>query len=136
MGDREHDADALLREAERQLATADSAPFSVQSFHLLKLKASAYIRSLIIESDRVARRRRADVISAADVEDASDYLVTSSSQRWFRHLGTVGGILLGASLSNFLAMITSNQYSPTGVTTSAVLAVLGAFGVALHIGKE
>jgi hypothetical protein len=70
------------------------------------------------------------------VEQASDFLVTSSSRRWFRHMGTVGEILLGASLSNSLSMTTGNRYSATGVVVSALLAVIGAFGVALHIGKE
>lgn len=136
MADREREADALLREAEHQLASVDPGPFSPQAFHVLKLKVSDYVRALIVESAKISRHRRADVISATHVEQASDYLVTSSSRRWFRHVGTVGGILLGASLSNFLSMTTVNQYSATGVIVSAILAVIGAFGVALHIGKE
>lgn len=136
MTDREHEADVLLEEAEHDLTNVDAGPFSAKAFHLVKLKVSDYVRSLIIESSKISRRRRADVISAAHVEEASDYLVTSSSRRWFRHIGTVGGILLGASLSNFLSMTTGNQYSATGVIVSAILAVVGAFGVALHIGKD
>jgi len=136
MIDREREANALLDMAGQALEHVDPGPFSAQAFHLLKLKVADYVRSLIMESSKISRRRRADVISAAHVEQASDYLVTSSSRRWFRHVGTIGGILLGASLSNFLAMTTGNQYSATGVTISVLLAVIGAFGVALHIGKE
>lgn len=136
MVDRESETDAIIREAERQLAEVDPGPFSPQAFHVLKLKVSAYVRSLITESAKISRRRRADVVSTAHVEQASDYLVSSSSHRWLRHIGTVGGILLGASLSNFLSMTTASQYSGTGVIVSAVLAVVGAFGVALHIGRE
>lgn len=136
MAEQDRNIDPIIQEAEHQLANVDSAPFSAQAFHLLKVKISSYVRSLISESGRISRRRRADIISAAHVEEASDYLVTSSSHRWFRHVGTVGGILLGAALSNFLSMTTASQYSGIGVTVSALLAIIGAFGVALHIGRE
>lgn len=135
MADRERDLDSIIREAEQNLTDVDSGLFSPQAFHILKLKVSAYVGSLITESVKISQRHRADLISAAHVEQASDYLVTSSSHRWFRHIGTVGGIILGASLSNFLSMTTASQYSATGVTVSAILAVVGAFGVALHMGR-
>src|SRR5213593_2036079 len=102
MADPEPRVDLLLQEADRQLGGADPGPFSPAAFQVLKLKVAAYVRSLIVESSKIARRRRADVISSSHVEQASDYSVTSASHRWFRHIGTVGGILLGASLSNFL----------------------------------
>lgn len=136
MPDRQNEPDNLVREAERQVDNLDPGPFSPQAFRALKLKISEYVRALVVESARVSRRRRADIISASHVEQASDYLVTSSSRRWLRHLGTVGGILLGAALSNFLSMTSNNQYSTTGVVVSAALAIMGAFGVAFHIGRE
>ena len=109
MDKQEFQADEVLSSALRRLDGADPGPFSPQAFRILKLKISAYVRSLIVESAKISRRSRADVISAAHVEQASDYLVTTSSRRWIRHVGTVGGIFLGASLSNFLAMTTGNQ---------------------------
>jgi hypothetical protein len=110
--------------------------FSAPAFHLVKLKISDYVRSLIIESSKISRRRRADVISAAHVEEASDYLVTSSSRRWFRHIGTVGGILLGASLSNFLSMTTGNQYSATGVIVPRSLQSSELLGLHFTLGRN
>lgn len=136
MVDREHETDLIIQEAERQIAQVDPGPFSPKAFHSLKMKVSAYVRSLIMESAKISQRRGDDVISAAHVEQASEYLISSSSQRWVRHIGTIGGILLGASLSNFLSMTTTGQYSATGVIFSAVLAVVGAFGVAFHIGRD
>jgi hypothetical protein len=127
---------ALLSQAEREVDTIDHVPFSPQAFDIVKLKIASYIRSLIVESAKIARRKQSDVISASHVEQASDYLIANTSQRWLRHLGTVGGILLGASLSNFLSMTTANQYSAIGVVASALLAVAGAFGVALHIARD
>lgn len=136
MPDRQAEPDALVKEAERRVGDLDAGPFSPQAFGALKMKISAYVRALILESTKIARRRREDVISASHVEQASDYLVNNSARRWLRHLGTVGGILLGAALSNFLAMASSAQYTATGVLVSATLGIAGAFGVALHIGSE
>lgn len=136
MNNREQDADAIMSEAEQRLAEVEPGPFSIQAFDLLKLKVSEHVRSLITESAKISRRRRADVISATNVEEASDYLVNSSSHRWIRHTGTIGGILLGASLSNFLSMTTTEQYSTTGVLISAGLSIIGAFAVAFHIGRS
>ena len=52
------------------------------------------------------------------------------------NLGTVLGILLGAAVSNILAMATSGQYSAVGVLVSAGLAVVGAFSVAVHAARD
>lgn len=136
MPDPDRETNAFLEEAERRLAGMDPRPFSPQAFQALTVRISAYVRSLTVEAAKIAGRHRADVISAAHVQEANDYLVTNSSRRWFKHLGTVGGILLGAALSNFLSMTTSDHYGAVGVATSALLAITGAFGVALHIGKD
>lgn len=136
MSDIEDHADQLLREVHRALEYEDTGMFSVQAFRALKLKISLYVRSLITESARIARRRKSDMISVAHVDEASDHLTTSTSRRWLRHTGTVGGILLGAGLSSFLSMTTANQYTPAGVVVSAALGVGGAFAVALHIGLD
>lgn len=136
MNSHESEPDAIVSEAELRLEDVDPGPFSPQAFRVLKIRVSDYVRVLVLESARVARRRREDVISASHVEQASDHLVANSAGRWLRHPGTIGGILLGAALSNFLAMASSGQYSATGVLVSATLGMAGAFGVAFHIGME
>jgi formate-dependent nitrite reductase membrane component NrfD len=70
------------------------------------------------------------------VEQASEYLVSSSSKKFFRHLGTLGGILLGAAISNLLAMTIANQYTAAGTILSASFGIVGAFMIALHIAKD
>jgi hypothetical protein len=136
MADIEREADAILARAAQELADVSPGPFSPKAFQLLQVKVSEQVRSLILESGKISRRHGADVISASYVEQASDYLVTGSTRRWLRHFGTVGGILLGAAISNFLSMTTIGHYTTAGVAVSAVLAVAGAFGVALHIGNQ
>nr|VFJ91185.1 MAG: hypothetical protein BECKLFY1418B_GA0070995_102418 [Candidatus Kentron sp. LFY] len=85
---------------------------------------------------KVSRRHQADTVSAAHVERASEYLVTNTSRRIYRHLGTVGGVLLGAAISNILAMSLGCQYTGMGTVSSAVLGIIGAFMIALHIAKD
>jgi hypothetical protein len=126
----------VTRKAVDDLHSVESSPFSSAAFGLLKVKISQYIIELVNESIRVAKRYQADTVSAAHVERANEYLITSTSRRMYKHLGTVGGILLGASVSNILAMITAGQYSAKATIASAVSGIIGAFLVAFHIAKD
>lgn len=130
------EAQAILEQAEKELTTSDSLPFSPPAYSVLKWKIAEYISDLVIESVKVSKRHRADTVSAAHVEQASAYLVSSTSRRIFRHLGTIGGILLGAAISNLLAMTIANQYTATSTIVSAILGIIGAFMIALHMAKE
>ena len=123
-------------EAGAHLEAVDSSPFSPPAFNLLKAKIAQHVTELVNESVKVSKRHRADTVSAAHVERASEYLVASTSRRVYRHLGTVGGILLGAALSNILAMTLAGQYTGGGTILSASLGVVGAFMIALHIAKD
>lgn len=126
----------IVADANSQLDTLDSAPFSPTAFSLLREKIAEYISSLLTESNKVARRHQADTISANHVQRATEYLVAITSRRVFRHLGTLGGIFLGAALSNIVMMTGSDQFTTAGVLLSAALGMVGAFMVALHIVKE
>jgi len=132
----EQQARAVIKQAENQLQATDPSPFSPSAFRMLKDKISQHVIELVNESVKVSKRHRADTVSAAHVERASEYLVTSTSRRAYRHLGTVGGIFLGAALSNILAMTLSGQYTGAGTIMSAALGIAGAFMIALHIAKD
>jgi hypothetical protein len=112
------------------------SPFSPPAFDTLKAKVSEYVVDLLNESIKVSKQHRADTVSAAHVERAAEYLVSSTSRRFYRHLGTVGGILLGAALSNILAMTLAGQYTGGGTILSVALGIIGAFMIALHIAKD
>lgn len=126
----------ITEDAVSQIDQIGPAPFSPSGFNTLKEKISEYIVNLISESIKVSRRHQADTVSSNHVQRATEYLVSVTSRRFFRHLGTVGGILLGASLSNILSMAGTNQYTTLGVILSASLGITGAFLIALHIGKD
>jgi hypothetical protein len=129
-------ANAVVASAGVHLDSIDSSPFSPPAFGLLKEKIGQHITELVNESVKVSKRYRADTVSAAHVERASEYLVASTSRKVYRHLGTVGGVLLGAALSNLLSMSVVGQYTGAGTILSAALGVIGAFMIALHIAKD
>jgi hypothetical protein len=126
----------VQRNAESHMYNIDHSPFSTAAFSTLQEKISHYIRDLITESINISRRHQADSVSATHVEMASDYLIANTSRKVYRHLGTIGGILLGAALSNILAMALSATYTGVGTIISIVLGIVGAFLVALHIAKD
>ena len=101
-----------------------------------KAKISEYVAELLSESVKVSKRHRADTVSAAHVERAAEYLVSNTSRRFYRHLGTVGGILLGAALSNILAMTLGGKYTGAGTVLSVAFGIIGAFVIALHVAKD
>jgi len=138
-----HDpASDAVQVAFSQLSHLEPSPFSPKAFEALKEKVADYVRNLVAESMKMAKRHDADTISPMYVEDANRLLISSAGRRWFRHLGTVGGVLLGAALSNLLAMTTTTtttttaQYSKAAILVTTGLGILGAFMVAIHIAKD
>jgi histone H3/H4 len=131
-----HGLQSILDEADRSLQKIDPLPFSEPAFARAKEKVEEFTRQLAVESIKTAKRHRADTVSSADVEHASQYLVSSTSHKIYKHVGTLGGIMLGAGFSNVLAMMTTGQFTTTGVASSCLLAAVGAFMVSFHIAKE
>ena len=129
-------AQEVVAPAEAQLQGVDASPFSPPAFGTLKANISEYVTELVNESIKVSKRHSADTVSSAHVERAAEYLLSSTSRRFYRHVGTVGGILLGAALSNILAMTLAGQYTGAGTILSAALGIAGAFMIALNITKD
>jgi len=126
----------IVEVADRELQSVDPTPFSPQAFLRLKEKVSEYAVQLITESVKRARRHQAETASTSDVEQASQYLVASSSHKFYRHMGTFGGLFLGSALSNVLSMITTNQFALNGIIVTFILTLVGSFMIAAHIVKE
>lgn len=126
----------ILIKADDDLKIEDISPFSPSAFEDLKEKINEYIIDLVNESVKIAVRYKADIVSKAHVEQASEYLVSSIRRKIFRHLGTVGGIFLGAAVSNFMGLTSATQLSISSILVSGGLGIVGAFMVALHIAKD
>ena len=132
----EYNFQDVIDRASRELHNTNRIPFSEQTFDQLKEQIGAYAVELINESVKKAKRHHAEGVSSADVQQASEYLVGSPSHRIYRHGGTFAGLLLGTASSNILSMITTNQYSLTGVVVTFILTLIGTFLVAVHIVKD
>jgi histone H3/H4 len=126
----------IIAQADDQLRGVDPSPFSSQAYRALQEQISRYIAELIGESTREAKRRQLDTVSETHVERAAEILLSNAARNVYRHVGTLGGVFLGASISNLLAMATSSTVTFTSITLTTALGVIGAFAIALHIARD
>lgn len=126
----------IIDSAEQGIGEVEVSPFSSGAFDILKKRVGEYTVQLVSESIKVSQRHRSDTVSINDVDRASQYLFSSSSNKLFRNIGTIGGIFLGAGLSTMLSMVVENKYSTTPVILAVILILLGTFMVALQIARD
>lgn len=101
---------------------------SDKAFERLKEKINLYVSDLITESIKNAKREKLDSVSASHIEKASDYLVSSTRSKVNKLIVSVGGLLLGATVSNVVNMVLKGgDMSVTGVVLTVILGVVGAF---------
>jgi hypothetical protein len=128
---------SVAEEAARNLASVDPSPFTPDAFRALIEIVNGLIGDLIDESLKTSRRHKSEIVSRSYVYHASEYLISSQPRRLFRHMGTIGGILLGGSLSNILAMAqTGHDFPLLGTLISIGIGLVGTFLVAVHVVKD
>ena len=129
---------ASLQQAARDLQGTDPSPFTPNAYQTLTEIVNDFIKDLVGESLRIAKRHKSEVVSINYVQHAGEHLIASRARRLFRHMGTLGGILLGGSLSNILAMAQAggNSLPLLGTLVSIGLCLIGTFLVAVHIAKD
>jgi histone H3/H4 len=128
--------DDVIAAANRAAEEFGDGPFSSAAFSRLQESIADFIRAVVLEAARTARRQRSDVISRVDVEQASRYIAAGSGRSPVQHVGTVGGILLGAALSNGLNIVSSKSYDASGLIVTGILLVVGTFMIAFHIARD
>ena len=127
----------LPEQAVQEVSRTDPSPLTPQAFQVLTSLIDMFIADIVDESLKIARRHRSEVVSSSHVYAANDYLIAGKPRRLFRHMGTVGGILLGGSLSNILAMAQVGSSFPVlGTLVSVAVGLVGTFLVAMHIAKD
>ena len=135
--DRPHyDFEEVVELARRELQKTHSTPFSEQAFRRLEEQIGSYAVELINEAVKRAKRHQAEGVSSADVQQASQYLVSNPSRKIFRHAGSLGGLLFGAALSNIAATITSTQYTLSGMVLTFILTFVGTTLITAHFLKD
>jgi len=110
--------------------------FSPPALAMMREKIGEYGDRLLSESVDISRRCGTDCVSEIHVQEAARYLVGNLDGRISRHLGTIGGIVLGSSLSAILGMIIIEQYPSVGILLSVSLCITGAFMIALGIARK
>lgn len=105
--------------------------FTEPGFETLNGYIAGYIDDLIDQSAKVAKREKTDNISSIHVEKAAEQVAAGKIDKVYKHSGLVGGVLLGAAISNLLGMFTSGQFPPVSIAITFALAIIGAFLVAL-----
>lgn len=126
----------LATAARSALDSIGSAPFSEAGFRELETKIEQYIDNLIFESVRVMERQSADVVAPRYVVEASESLASGRRSRIYVLVGTMGGILLGASVSSFVDMAKSQSVTAAQAVTAGVLGIVGAAMIALQFARE
>lgn len=126
----------VIEHINAELRNASSTPFSEQAFEEFKARVKGFAVDLIAESVKRAKRHQAEGVSSSDVRYASQSLVANTSHRFYRHAGTLAGLLLGAALSNIVSIITTNQYGLNGVVLTFVLTLVGTSLITIHVVKD
>jgi|SRR5437660_11293836 len=136
MPDATESSGSVARRTEAALANVNPKPFSHQGFAALERTITWFTSELVEESVKISKRQRSDTVAQSHVETAANYLVADASRKFFRHLGTLGGIFLGTGLSNLLSIVTTKALTVGSVILTVILGVVGAFLIALHIAKD
>jgi hypothetical protein len=115
----------IIETIEQELRNAYDTPFTPRALDNLKDKLSEYSALLVTEA-----------VSSTHVEHAREYLISSTSRRFYRHMGALGGVFLGMAGSNFASMFSSNQFTPNGVALTVIATLLGGVLTTVHIVKD
>lgn len=124
---------------QEKLKSSKSLPFSPAAQEFLNKTVKEIGSKIIIDSIEEAKCRNEDCVSQINVQTAKEKLLWNLEKKdgYLRHLGTVGGILLGASLSGFLSMSLGDASLPFfGVLLHSICGIVGAFLVAFHIATD
>ena len=127
----------IIKEVEYTTSNIASEPFTKKGFSKYKEKIAVYISALFIESQKTAKRHKTDNVSESHVETASSYLIKNRESKTSKLMGVLGGVFLGAAVSNILALTVLGQsFTTVGLVTTVVLGIIGSFMVGINMVKE
>ncbi len=118
---------------EELLKAGDPSAFTPTARLALKDKIIEYSHELVDLTLKISKRNYAGSASKAYVNLAGYQIANTTDSRLFKHLGIIGGILLGAFLSGFVAMTIDCKFTMITTIVSTLFGVLGAFLIAFPI---
>jgi hypothetical protein len=120
-----------------QLGEMDCYQFSKEARSILRKDITKYKKELISEAKKIARQQKADLVSGIHVKDAASRLRCKPSKRIYTHLGTLGGVFLGASISTFLEMGIQGELYPDPLALLVpIFGMVGTFLITFNIARE
>lgn len=124
-----------IRTIEEEIDNLNISPLSSKAYDFLKQNITDYIRDILSEAFRIAKRQKADNVSQSHIEQASINLIAKRKSKWKYLVGTIGGILLGTGFSNIYTMA-SGKINFFQVMITAVFLTLGSILITLNITDE
>jgi hypothetical protein len=123
-----NDLEKSVKESLRELENIEISPFSQNGFTQYKGKISDYIYYLYYESYKIAKQNHSEQISSEHVEFASSKIVKARRSGLNNLLTTIGGILVGATVSNIFSITSFGvTYSNTGIVLTIAAGAIGSF---------
>jgi histone H3/H4 len=125
----------IARAVEKNAVREKDFPLTEPAFREVQKCANEYLRDLMLESARTARRHQSEeAIESNDVRQAARYLTSLSSGRRTDSAGVFGGLLAGGGIGNFLQVATvKGQLNPIGVAISVLCVLVGAVLITYQI---
>jgi len=125
------------KEANDIISKLDSSPFSEKAYTRLEDKFNEYISSLIVESIKISKRQKADLVSQSHIEQANDYLISKRKSKWSYLFGTLGGVFLGTAVSNTFGMLVFNTtFTVVGIAATIIIGMIGVFLVTMNLNNN
>ncbi len=122
---------------DRAIDRSASYPLTEQALKQVQSSVNDYIRELLLESARTARRHQSqEAVESTDVLQAARYLTSASARRGGEIVGIIGGLLTGGALGNLLAVATTEgDVALLGVVLSVASLLIGAIMVTYQVAR-
>lgn len=127
----------IVYAANKELVYDDTSPFTKKGFTEYRNNITEYIDDLFHESLKISKRNRTELISASHVRSASFNLINKSKSRIKNLYNSIGGLLLGITLSNLVSLAALNvEYNKIGIIVIVCLGIIGSFLLSLGTLKN
>jgi hypothetical protein len=112
----------------RTSLTGKHAPrdFSQESVGALLERQVDYVEELGIEAILLARRARADVVSASDIQRADEVVRSGLRGRRLAGVEALGGLLAGAGIAELFTVLGESNPTTLGYVLAALSTVVGS----------
>lgn len=123
-------------DAENNIRKIKNNRISEKGLDTLMSSIEYYISELISESTRISKREKTDVISSDQIKRANYNIVKKKFSIFRKNIGTIGGLLLGASLSNLLSFLFVDNVSINSIIITVILSIIGSFFIASQMSDK